>query len=60
MSSRFWLTNLVQKAALPEGDRTLPVAGLLFFQYSGKAKNIRSVDLIYNGPAGKATLKLQP
>ena len=50
----------VQKAAFPEGDRTLPVAGLLFFQYSGKAKNIRSVDLIYNGPAGKATLELQP
>ena len=50
----------VQKAALPEGDRTLPVAGLLFFQYSGKAKSIRSVELIYNGPAGKASLDLQP
>jgi hypothetical protein len=50
----------VQKAALPEGDRTLPVAGLLFFRYSGKATSIRSVDLIYNGPAGKATLELQP
>ncbi len=50
----------VQKAALPEGDRTLPVAGLLFFQYSGKEKSIRSVELIYNGPAGKATLELQP
>jgi hypothetical protein len=50
----------VQKAALPEGDRTLPVAGLLFFQYSGKAKSIRSLELIYNGPAGKATLELQP
>ncbi len=49
-----------QKAALPEGDRPLPVAGLLFFQYSGKAKSIRSVDLIYNGPAGKAALELQP
>ncbi len=50
----------VQKAAFPEGDRTVPVAGLLFFQYSGKAKSIRSVELIYNGPAGKATLELQP
>jgi hypothetical protein len=50
----------VQKAAFPEGDRTLPVAGLLFFQYSGKEKSIRSVELIYNGPAGKATLELQP
>jgi hypothetical protein len=50
----------LQKAALPEGDRTLPVAGLLFFRYSGKATSIRSVELIYNGPAGKATLELQP
>jgi hypothetical protein len=50
----------VQKAALPEGDRTLPVAGLLFFQYSGKAKSIRSVELIYSGPTGKATLELEP
>jgi hypothetical protein len=50
----------VQKAALPEGDRTLPVAGLIFFQYSGKTKSIRSLELIYSGPAGKATLELQP
>jgi len=48
----------VQKAALPEGDRTLPVDGLLFFQYSGSVESIHSVELIYNGPAGKATLAL--
>jgi hypothetical protein len=50
----------VQKAALPEGDRALPVAGLIFFQYRGKSKGIHSVQLIYDGPAGKATLTLQP
>jgi len=50
----------VQKAALPEGDRTLPVAGLLFFQYRGKSERIDSVELTYTGPAGKATLTLQP
>jgi hypothetical protein len=50
----------VQKAALPEGDRALPVAGLIFFQYRGKTKDIRSIELIYAGPAGKATLKLTP
>jgi hypothetical protein len=50
----------VQKATLPEGDRALPVAGLIFFQYGGKTKGIKSLDLIYDGPAGKATLKLQP
>jgi hypothetical protein len=50
----------VQKASLPEGDRVLPQAGLLFFQYRGKAQNIKTLELIYSGPAGKATLALQP
>ncbi|MCX6630290.1 MAG: hypothetical protein NTW28_21950 [Candidatus Solibacter sp.] len=50
----------VLKATLPEGDRALPVAGLIFFQYRGKTKDIRSLELIYAGPAGKATLTLQP
>jgi len=50
----------VQKASLPEGDRALPVAGLLFFRYGGKTKNIRSMELIYAGSAGDATLALQP
>ncbi len=50
----------VQKAALPEGDRALPQAGLLFFQYRGKTEHIRSIELTYAGPAGKATLTLQP
>jgi hypothetical protein len=46
-----------KKAAMPEGDRPLPQAGLLFFEFGGKA---RSAELIYDGPAGKATLNLQP
>ena len=50
----------VQKAALPEGDRALPRAGLIFFPYRGKTKNIRSMELVYAGPAGTATLTLQP
>jgi hypothetical protein len=50
----------VQKATLPEGDRALPVAGLIFFQYGGKTKGMKSLELIYEGPAGKATLTLQP
>jgi hypothetical protein len=48
----------VQRAILPEGERELPVAGLLFFQYGGKS--VRSAELIYNGPAGKVTLDLNP
>ena len=36
------------------------MAGLLFFEYRGKTKKIRSIELIYSGPAGKAALDLQP
>ena len=50
----------VQRSILPEGDRTLPQAGLLFFEYRGKRKGIHSVELIYAGKAGKATLPLRP
>jgi hypothetical protein len=54
------MAQRVQKVALPEGDRPLPVAGLIFFQHGGKVQGIRSLELIYDGPAGKATLTLQP
>ncbi len=54
------MAQRVQKAALPEGDRTLPQAGLIFFPYRGKTQSIHSVELIYAGPEGKVTLTLQP
>ena len=50
----------VQKASLLEGDRALPQAGLIFFQYRGKADGIHSIELIYSGSAGKVTLPLEP
>lgn len=50
----------VQKAALPEGDRGLPAAGLIFFKYHGKSEGIDTMDLNYKGPAGKAVLNLHP
>ena len=50
----------VLKMTMPEGDRATPVAGLIFFSYRGKVQNIKSLELLYNGPAGKATLNLQP
>ncbi|HMF75044.1 MAG TPA: hypothetical protein VK604_05225 [Bryobacteraceae bacterium] len=49
-----------QKASLPEGDRPLPLAGLMFFQYRSKTQGIRSIELIYDGAGGKATLTLNP
>jgi len=48
----------VQKAAMPEGDRALPQAGILFFQSGKQAKSIKSVELIYQGSAGKAKMPL--
>ncbi len=50
----------VQKVALPEGDRPLPEAGLIFFPYHGKPETIHSLELTYSGPAGQVTMKLEP
>lgn len=50
----------VRGSSLPVGEHALPEAGLLFFQYRGKTESIRSIELIYTGPAGEATLNLQP
>lgn len=50
----------VHRSFMEQGDRPLPQAGLLFFSYHGKAENIRSLELIYSGAAGMATLDLQP
>ena len=50
----------VQKSVLPEGDRTLPQAGLIFFPYRGKADKIKSIELTYAGSAGTTTITLQP
>jgi hypothetical protein len=54
------LAERVRKASMPEGDRPLPTAGVLFFEYRGAAKSIHSIELIYSGSAGKALLALQP
>jgi hypothetical protein len=50
----------VQNAALPEGERALPIDGLLFFRYTGAAKGIHTVELVYAGSAGKAVIAMQP
>jgi hypothetical protein len=50
----------VQKVSLPEGDRVLPQAGLLFFQHHGKIESIHSMELTYTGPAGTVTMMLEP
>jgi hypothetical protein len=60
MELRHVMNQHVQKAVMLEGDRPLPQAGLLFFSYHGKVDSIRSLQLIYNGAAGSATLSLHP
>ena len=56
---RAWAQR-VKRAALADGERALPQDGLLYFSYGGNLKNIRSLELIYAGAAGKAALTLQP
>jgi hypothetical protein len=57
--ARQW-AQVVQKASLPEGERGLPAAGLIFFKYHGKSEGIDSIALNYKGSAGKAVLSLHP
>ena len=54
------LSLRVRKASMPVGNRTLPEAGLLYFRYRGKEKGIHSLELIYSGAAGQATIELHP
>lgn len=50
----------IEKSSLPEGDRVLPAAGLVYFPYNGREKGISTVDLQYDGPAGRALVPLHP
>jgi hypothetical protein len=60
MELRRAMEQRVQRVTMLEGDRALPQAGLLFFEYRGKTQGIRLLELIYNGSAGNASLALQP
>ncbi|HKW96566.1 MAG TPA: hypothetical protein VJN43_02485 [Bryobacteraceae bacterium] len=52
------LDTALARTALPQGAVSIPVSGYLYFRYQGKTKSIKSVELLYQGPAGTATLKL--
>ena len=54
------MAQYIEVHSLPPGEPTLPKAGLLFFPYRSKTQSIHSMELIYNGPAGKGELALQP
>jgi hypothetical protein len=42
-------TELLARAALPEGRTKRPVAGYVFFAFDGKLKSIRTVELLVDG-----------
>jgi hypothetical protein len=49
----------VEMAGLPSGDIQLPISGAVFFAYTGKPESLKTIELLYDGPAGKVTLKLR-
>jgi hypothetical protein len=54
------LDDLVQRASLPEGQRLVaPFNGFVYFPYSGKLARIKTLELLYEGPYGKTSLKLR-
>jgi hypothetical protein len=51
--------DVINHLALPEGDDVhSPASGYLFFPFQGQLKSIKTLDLIYEGPLGTATLRL--
>jgi hypothetical protein len=51
--------EVVVAGGLPEGATGRAVAGYLYFPYKGKTKDLRPVELEYQGPAGRAVLVLR-
>jgi hypothetical protein len=56
---RVWGHEVVVACGLPEGPAAGPVAGYLYFPYKGKTKELRPVELVYDGPAGTATVRFR-
>lgn len=52
------IDQVVARVALAGGVAHPPIAGFLFFPYKGKMKALKTVELIYEGPAGSASLVL--
>ena len=50
--------EVVQRSALPEEPHSSPVSGFLYFPFTGKLKKIKSLEILYDGPYGEATLRV--
>jgi len=46
-------------AALEAGQVQTVISGVLYFAYAGKMKDLKTIELSYDGPAGKGRVKLQ-
>ena len=54
------LEEALLRASLPEGTGlTGPLSGLIYFPYKGKLSKLKSIELIYSGPYGEATIRLR-
>ena len=53
------IDDRIERAWLPSGEQNPPLAGVLCFPFKGKTKSIKTLELIYKGPAGDAVLKLE-
>ncbi len=53
------LEEILAGASLASGEHRLPTNGYLFFPYRGKLSRLKSIELIYEGPAGSASLELR-
>lgn len=49
----------VQASALGTGEMSPPFAGLVFFPFQGKTKKIKTLEVVYESPQGRAVLKLE-
>ena len=50
--------DVIARAALPDGAVAKPVSGFVYFPYKGKARAVKSVELIFQGKTGSVTLPL--
>lgn len=53
------IEEVLQRSSLPEGNQLVaPFSGFVYFPFTGKMSKIKSLELLYEGPYGEATLRL--
>lgn len=53
------LDEVLQRSSLPEGNQNVaPFSGFLYYPHTGKMSKIKSLELLYEGPYGEATIRL--